>query len=244
MSEVVERVPASGVSAEALVHERYALLGSVASIVAHEFNNLMTPVLARSQAALTYDDARLTRKALECTVSQTQRAIDICRRLLELANCRPVEQTVVPVAAAVQAALTAAARPLEKDNIVCNVQVSNGICVRADAILFQQILLSFIQDARERLTSGGRLEISARPEGDCVRIEVSDSSSRFTPEQIERVVNPFLRSSVLERPADDANLGHPLNAVRTIAHLHEATIQAVASESGCTFRLRWPAAGQ
>lgn len=228
---------------EALAHQRYALLGSIATIIAHEFNNLMTPVLTRSQAALTYADVALMRKALDCTVTQTQRAMEICRRLLELANGQPSEPASVPVSAALGAVLTAAARPPEKDNIAFASQIDNGVAVRADPVLFEQLLLNLLVEARQGFRKGGQIELQARREGDHALIELRLSRCRFSAEQIERVVSPFLERPVHEYPADIDGVGHGLAAVRTIAHLHDASLQLrPADGGGCTFRLRWPAA--
>jgi signal transduction histidine kinase len=227
---------------EALAHQRYALLGSIATIIAHEFNNLMTPVLTRSQAALTYADVALMRKALDCTVSQTQRAMEICRRLLELANCQPSEPTPVQVSGAVSAVLTAAARPPEKDNIAFASQIENGVAVRADPVLFEQMLLNLLVEARQGFRKGGQIQLRARPDGDHVLIEFRVSRCRFSAQQIEGVVNPFLQRPVHEHPADVDGVGHGLAAVRTIAHLHDATLQLLPVDGGgCTLRVRWPA---
>ena len=65
-----------------LAVQRQALLGAVAALIAHEFGNLMTPVLARSEHARGSDNVDDMRRALDCTVQHTERAMTITRRLL------------------------------------------------------------------------------------------------------------------------------------------------------------------
>lgn len=242
MSNSLLRDVAQDGQGEQLAYQRYALLGAISGILVHEFNNLMTPVLTRSQAALAYDDVRMMRKALECTVSQTQRAMEIGRRLLELAACRPVRLEALPVAAAVEAALMAAARPFEKDNIELTLRIDEQVRVRADRILFEQAVLSLLQAAREHLQRGGRITLSARADGDQVLIELTQSATRFSRQEIRDVLNPFLQSDVRRVPFDAHSLGFSLSAVRTIAHLHRASVEAQGDETNgtCTIRLRWP----
>ncbi len=225
-----------------IAYQRYALLGSIASIMAHEFNNLMTPVLTRSEAALQFDDVGMMRKALECTVAQTQRAIEIGRRLMELANCQPAHEQAVRVGDAVRSALAVAARPFEKDGIAFRSEIDEDAIVRGDPILLEQLLLTLLHGARQNLSRGGRIELEVRREPEGVLIAVSHSASRFSPEQIEQVLNPFLCRDVREQPIDCNNLGFGIVAVRAIAQLHGASVEAVADQTcgGCTYRVHWP----
>ena len=81
MPEALDRLQAQVVA----LHQS-ALLGTPAAMVAHEFNNLMTPVLLRAQDALDRDDPAAMRKACERAVVQTRKAIGICRHLMGVAS--------------------------------------------------------------------------------------------------------------------------------------------------------------
>src|SRR5512143_3989183 len=60
--------------AELVACQRLAMLGNMAAMVAHEFNNLLTPIMVRAEAALASgNDVPFMRKALERALIQSQR---------------------------------------------------------------------------------------------------------------------------------------------------------------------------
>jgi signal transduction histidine kinase len=74
---------------------RLATLGTIAGLIAHEFNNLLTPVISYAQMALADPaDLTLTAKALERTLAGAEQAAQIASALLELA--RPDTATPPP----------------------------------------------------------------------------------------------------------------------------------------------------
>ncbi len=226
--------------------QRLALLGSLSAMAAHEFNNLMTPIVARAEAALNGgDDVPFMRKALERTLTQAQRAVALSRRLLDLAHDRPLPVEPCLVEPVVREALESAARPFEKDNIPIRVEVPPELAVMARADLLCQVLLNLVLNAREAMKPAGRgtLVISARPDGADVLIEVRDSGTGIPQELIDRVFNPFLSASPLERPNDWQQVGLGLSVCRMIAARHDARLSVRSNpEGGCTFTLRWPRA--
>lgn len=135
-----------GLQSELVACQRLALLGSMAAMVAHEFNNLLTPILARTEAALTQQppDEAFVRKTLERTLSQAQRAMNIARHLLDLAHdgAKPVESC--SVAGAVREAVETMARPFEKDGITLELDVPAELQVRAREDLLCQVLLNLL----------------------------------------------------------------------------------------------------
>ncbi len=230
---------------ELIACQRLAMLGSLAAMAAHEFNNLMTPVVARVEAALTGDDVPFMRKALERTLVQSQRAIALSRHLLGLAHSdyRPTE--ICSVAGAVREAIETTARPCEKDGIDLRVSVPGELAVCAQHDLLCQVLLNLLLNARQAMMGiEGVLAITAAADGDYVRIDVRDNGKGISSEALERVFNPFLAADPYERPNDWQHVGLGLSVCRMIAHHHGATLQALPNEGrGCTFRLCWPKTG-
>lgn len=229
---------------ELIACQRLALLGNLAAMVAHEFNNLMTPIVARVEAALTSGDVPFMRKALERTLAQSQRAIAVSQHLLDLARDeqRPVE--ACGLAGVVQEAVQTATRPFEKDAIELRVSVPQELQVLARQELLCQVLLNLLLNARQAMKGRpGVLSIAAVADRDHVQIDIRDTGPGIPREALETVFNPFLAADPYERPNDWQQVGLGLSVCRMIAHYHGATIQAWANEDrGCTFRLRWPRA--
>lgn len=233
-----------GLQDELIACQRLAVLGNLAAMAAHEFNNLMTPIVARAEAALTSDDVPFMRKTLERTLVQSQRAIAVSQHSLDLVRDehRPVE--ACGLAGVVQEAVQTATRPFEKDAIELRVSVPQELQVLAREELLCQVLLNLLLNARQAMKGRrGVLSITAVADRDHVQIDIRDTGPGIPPEALETVFNPFLAANPYERPNDWQQVGLGLSVCRMIARHHGATIQACANEDrGCTFRLRWPRA--
>ncbi len=227
-----------------LAYQRQALLGSTAAVIAHEFNNLMTPVLARAEYALLRNDVPMMRKALECVIQQTHQAMEVTRLLLELAEGHVVQPQACDLAEAVEDAVRALVRPLEKDGIRFESQVPESLAVHADPVLLRQVLTNLLLNARQAIEDRpGRITVRAWDEGGRVWIEIRDTGCGMDPQRIEEVINPFLTADPLTDATDWQQIGLGLHACRLIARQFGATLRAEANETGgCTFRLSWPAA--
>lgn len=226
---------------ELVTCQRLATLGNMAAVVAHEFNNLMTAVLARSQDALSRDDVPAMRKALDRTVTNSQKAVAITQHLMGFAGAVEVPLEACSVAAAVHEAIDTTTRPFDKDTIELCITVDEGLCVHARRILLEQVLLNLLLNARKAIGRNGVISVSARREGDAVQIDICDTGHGFTQDELDSRINPYLAAEA-GTASSWQPAGFGLNTCRVIAHRHGASIQAFANETeGCTFRLQWPA---
>lgn len=227
---------------ELISQHRLALLGTISAMVAHEFNNLMTPALAYAHEAVRSDDAALKQKALERVLRQTERAVTIARKLLELSHAAAPRVEPCLLAEVVSDAILSASRPFDKDGIELTVEIDDDVQVLAERLLLEQVLLNLLLNARQALRGRpGRISVTGRASGDRVLIEVSDNGEGIPREEIEQRLNPFLASTALAEPADWQRVGLGLNVCRTIVQVQGATIQAVPRDgAGCTFQLFWP----
>ena len=243
-----QKDPAAAIAeleAELVACQRLAMLGNMAAMVAHEFNNLLTPIMVRAEAALAAgNDVPFMRKALERALLQSQRAMSVTRHLLGLAQDQPRPVEACSVAAAVGEALATLTRPLDKDGIDLRVAVSDDLFVTARADLLCQVLLNLLLNARQAMKGlRGSLVITAALRDGHVQIDVRDSGCGIPRDQLARVFNPFLAADPYGRPNDWQAIGLGLNVCRVIARHHGATLEALANDDrGCTFRLCWPAA--
>jgi len=244
MSADVGELSLEQLQQELVVYQRQTMLGTLAGIIAHEYNNLMTPVLARAQDAVSRDDVAAMRKALATTAQQTEKALQFTRQVLQLADGKEVPLAACRVAELVDAAITAAVRPFEKDGIELELRIPSELRIRAQPLLFQQVLLNLLLNARNAMKGRrGKLSVVASREGNLVEIAVCDRGVGMSSEMLNSVVNPFLEADANARPGDWSSVGLGLSACRTIVQQHGGTMRADANDGpGCTFRLRWPAA--
>jgi signal transduction histidine kinase len=186
---------------------KLATLGMVTAVIAHEFNNILTPMISYTRYGLSdkADDAMRT-KALTKALAGAERLANISKSLLGFA--RGDESQEVRVLAAVRETLTCLARDLAKDGITLQVAVPEELAVAMNGGHLQQVLMNLIVNARSAMlghrTGGGggggvkRLTIGACTvegnggrKGKWVEISVKDTGPGIPPEVLPRIFEPF-----------------------------------------------------
>ncbi|MBS3821028.1 MAG: HAMP domain-containing histidine kinase [Phycisphaerae bacterium] len=222
--------------------QRLASVGTMTSMVVHEFNNLLTPII--SYAQLAQQDPRLTPKAISRAVTSGQRAADICSAILGMARDERSEPTVVDLADVVRSSLTAMARDPQRDGIelICN--VPDGLRINGRRVELQQAILNLLINARwavlKRLAEPPRIVISAENVGESVFLDVTDNGIGIEPQDCRRIFEPFYSTRDSDGGRDGNGLG--LALCRDILDGMGGDI-AVESRPhiGTTFTLRLPA---
>src|SRR5216117_940042 len=107
--------------------QRLATIGTIAAVIAHEFNNLLTPIVSYSQFALTsaesdQPDMELIKKALSKAFGASTKAGKICQSMLGLARGQ-TQFSHVEVQQLVDEVLLVMARDPQKDGLALRVQI-------------------------------------------------------------------------------------------------------------------------
>jgi signal transduction histidine kinase len=229
---------------ELIASQRQAHLGSVTAMLAHELNNLATPVLTRAQDALDRNDTSVMREALTKTVINVGKAVKIAEHLIDLARATPPDFEESGLGTLIDAALLDTVRPPAKDGIELSLAIPAALRVRANRLLLEQLFVHLLTEARRAIIDrAGRISITARGAVDFYEIEIYSNGRTYTPEYVESALRPWLDTAVAPPPLirDAAEL--PLRVIRLIIDAHGATIAVSPREPhGCSFLLRWPAA--
>ncbi|MCL2701319.1 MAG: HAMP domain-containing histidine kinase [Phycisphaerae bacterium] len=221
---------------------RLASLGTVAAMVAHEFNNILTPII--NYAHMAQKTPKYADKALARAVDGGLRAKEICQRMLGLTR-ENQEKTDENVLALVRDTLTAMARDPGKDGIELTLDIPADLHARTRRGELQQVLLNLLLNARHALQSrhGGEkhIRIAARREETTLVLSVSDSGPGVPDELHERIFEPFFST----KPGDDADTdgGHGLGLTicRDIITSLGGTISLQSPpRHGATFTLELP----
>ena len=244
MSINLEEAALGDFSQRMVYYQRQAMLGSMLGIVIHEYNNLLNTALNRTQMAMLADDAASRTKCLRIAYEHMQKMDRLAKHLAAVARGEETPPEPCAVGELVDAAIIASARPFEKDSIELDVHVPRDLQVRAQPLLFEQVILNLLLNARKAMEKrSGRLAVTARRDGNAIVIDVGDTGVGIPADVLDRAVNPFLASDASIRPGDWQGLGLGLNACRTIAQQHGASLRGRANDGpGCTFQLTWPAA--
>ena len=228
--------------------QRLATIGTIAAVIAHEFNNLLTPIVSYSQYALSSaesdtPDMPLIRKALSKAFSSSSKAGKICASMLALARGESSFDEV-SVQKMVDEVLLVLARDPQKDGIALRVQVQPDLYVRADAVQLEQVLLNLLINARQAmLGKGGALTIKAHRDDTDVKVQVIDTGPGILPSLMPKIFEPFFTTKDTEHRGEPKGTGLGLAICKDIVEHHGGRIE-VASEvgRGTTFTIFLPAA--
>jgi signal transduction histidine kinase len=238
------------VKAELTETQRLATIGTIAAVIAHEFNNLLTPIVSYSQYALETiesgtPDMEMVKKALTKSYQSSQKAGRICSSMLDLARG---ESTFgqVNIQRMVDEVLLVLARDPQKDGIALRVQVQPGLCVDGDPIQLEQVLLNLLINARHAmLGKGGSLTVKAQrvEESEEIRIQVIDTGPGIPEKLLPKIFQPFFTTKGTAKKGETRGTGLGLAICKEIIEHHRGRIE-VSSEvgRGTTFSIYLPSA--
>jgi signal transduction histidine kinase len=223
--------------------QKLASIGTTAAMVAHEFNNLLTPVVAYARQALDTDDVALMRTALNKTLQRAQGLREMADRIVGLAKQSDTVVKAVNVKDLVENALGCLGRELGKDNIAVNLQIDPGLSVRANENQLLQVLFNLVINARQAMLGRrGRLTIDAAPTRDAqVLISVRDTGCGISTANLPHIFEPFFTTKKSADRPDRRGLGLGLSICRDIMDELGGTISVESTENvGTTFTLKLP----
>jgi PAS domain S-box-containing protein len=179
--------------AEAVFHQsqRMETLGTMASGMAHEFNNLMTIVLASLERAEDEADAARRAKQIARATWGAQRAARLTSQMLSFARRQFHDNKTLDVGELLR----------EFDNIL-DQMAGDGVRVTLDippeplvaafdAGQMELALLNLVRNAADAMPKGGEIIIRARSCTEGIAITVIDSGMGMAAEVAQRATEPF-----------------------------------------------------
>jgi len=221
-----------------------ANLGSATTMIAHEINNLLTPLTTYAALAVQNpDDRELAAKVLDKTVRNCQRASRIMESMLAVANGQKQERETVALRALVEDVFTCLCRDFGKDRIQVEVQIPEALRVACVPVQIQQVVMNLILNAREAmLPGGGFLRIDATATAQHVDIVVSDTGTGIGPDDLRNIFRPFFTTKAgSDRSAVRSGSGVGLAFCKRIVDGHAGEIHVDSAPGrGTTFTIRLP----
>jgi two-component system, cell cycle sensor histidine kinase and response regulator CckA len=189
--------------ARLLEAEKLESVGRLAGGVAHDFNNMLTVILANvdmASRARTLDEAKQVLGELRVTA---ERSAALTAQLLAFARRRVIEPQIVDPKALVTRLCVLLERVIGAQ-IDLVTELRSSYRVRADASQLEQVVLNLVTNARDSMPRGGRVllrtadrEIGAAqdqpelPMGSYVCIAVTDSGGGIAADHLRRIFEPF-----------------------------------------------------
>lgn len=170
-------------------HQRLAMLGTLAAGVAHETNNLLTPILAYAQLAdRNRDDVDLLNALLDKCLIGLEPVTCVASTMLGLSSPSPdCADTDV------QDAVARAIQCLGSRHPQCEFDIEVGLAARIAPVSMQQIVLNILLNACVALKRrrDGKIVVQGRQNGSKVIITIEDNGPGMSQQQQESLFKPF-----------------------------------------------------
>ncbi|WP_395738683.1 PAS domain S-box protein [Prosthecobacter sp.] len=235
--------------------QRMESIGTLASGVAHDLNNILTPIMM-SVAVLRMGTSEDKRKSLCDTIEMSaQRGAQIIKQVLTFGRGYEGEKQPLRVGSLIHE-IEQMIRSTFPKNISMETEIEPSLrLVLGDATQMHQVLLNLCVNARDAMPNGGKLILSAAnldidlsyasmvPEvtpGAYVLLKVTDTGSGIPAEILERIFDPFFTTKGVGK-----GTGLGLSTVHGIVKSHGGILK-VESEPGVgtIFNVYLPAAAK
>jgi signal transduction histidine kinase len=224
--------------------QHLANMGTVSYMIAHEINNLLTPLRNYAAVALENpDDRDFVEKALQKTVRSCERASKIMESMLAMSNGQTQEKKNSRLLTLVEEIFTCLCRDFAKDGITVETCIPEDLTVWGVPVQIQQVLMNLILNARDAmLPRGGVLTIKAAEKSDAVEIEVADTGEGIEPDDLNNIFESFFTTKTNKSPSYEySGAGLGLAFCKKIIAEHEGLISVESKPAkGSKFKITLP----
>lgn len=234
--------------------QRLESLGTLAGGIAHDLNNILTPVLATAQLLqFKFPDAdEQSQHLFEIIETNTKRGASLVKQVLQFARGVEGKQAIVQVKHLINEVRQIAEKTFPKSiELLAHIEPELWSVI-GDATHLHQVLMNLVVNARDAMPNGGTLTISAKnlfvdehyarmnldaSVGFYISITVKDTGIGMSTEIADRIFEPFFTTKEIGK-----GTGLGLSTVRGIVKSHGGFIDVFSKVSeGTEFRIFLPA---
>jgi nitrogen-specific signal transduction histidine kinase/CheY-like chemotaxis protein len=239
--------------AQFLRAQRLESIGALASGIAHDLNNLLSPILMTASILPMSADAAEIEESARIIEASANRCADIVRQLLTFGRGTAAAGAPVDVGAIAGDVVGFAQRAFPR-SVELERRVAPGLpTITGDATQLHQVLLNLAINARDAMPGGGTLRFTvdeavvdaqyatmtpdAKP-GRYVRVEVADTGAGIAHEHLDKIFDPFFTTKEMGK-----GTGLGLFTVAGIVRAHGGFVRAESRlGAGARFEVFLPAA--
>ena len=188
--------------------QRLESLGTLASGIAHDLNNMLTPILAISQLLplkLNHLD-NTSSEMLNMLEANAKRGADLVKQVLSFARGNEGKRTVLQVKHILKDIEQFAKGTFPKSIAIERNFPQNLWTVSGDATQLHQVFMNLVLNSRDAMTEGGILRIEAENKfidesyakmnieakiGFYILVTITDTGIGISPQIIDRIFDPF-----------------------------------------------------
>jgi len=235
--------------------QKMEAMGLMAGGIAHDLNNILSGIVSYPELLLLDlpEDSPL-RKPIKTIQESGMRAADVVEDLLTIARGVASGKEVLNLNTVVEEYLNSAEhQKLEKSHPLSIFKTnydSESLNITGSASHVKKILMNLIVNASEAIEGKGTVTISTMNRyldeplkgyedvhtGEYVVIAISDDGSGISPQDLERIFEPFYTKKVMGRSGTGLGLAVVWNSMQD----HDGYINVKTSEKGTVFELYFP----
>jgi two-component system, cell cycle sensor histidine kinase and response regulator CckA len=233
--------------------QRMESIGTMAGGIAHDLNNILSPIMMAVDMLLLNGADPETTRWLKLIQENSERGADLVKQVLTFARGMEGERIPIETSRVVKELAGVLKEILPKSIEMKSDMSANVPAVLADPTQMHQVLMNMCLNARDAMPNGGTLRIGvqavrldedyartnleARP-GNYVMIGIEDTGTGMSPETADRIFDPFFTTKELGH-----GTGLGLSTAMTIVKSHGGFLNVYSEPgNGSKFTIYLPSA--
>ncbi|MGV0108393.1 histidine kinase [Nostoc sp. DSM 114160] len=234
--------------------QRLESLGTLAGGIAHDLNNILTPILAAAQLlqGRFLQDEERSGQLLALVETNAKRGAALVKQILSFARGNKGERRIIQIQHLISEIVQIAKQTFPKSIELSTFIPEEIWAVNGDITQLHQVLINLVVNARDALPDGGNINISVENKfideaytrmnldakvGHYIVITVADNGIGIPPDIIDRIFEPFFTTKQV-----NAGTGLGLSTVLGIIRNHDGFIKVSSNvDIGSKFDLFLPA---
>ncbi|MFN6481373.1 MULTISPECIES: PAS domain S-box protein [unclassified Nostoc] len=217
--------------------QRLESLGTLAGGIAHDLNNILTPILAAAQLLQGnfFQDEERSGQLMALVETNARRGAALVKQVLSFARGFKGERTIIQIKYLISEIIQIAKHTFPK-SIEFSTLIPDDIwAITGDSTQLHQVLMNLVVNARDALPDGGNIKISVENKfideaytrmnldtkiGHYIVITVTDNGIGIPPEILDRIFEPFFTTKEF-----NTGTGLGLSTVLGIIKSHDGFIK-------------------
>jgi CheY-like chemotaxis protein len=230
-------------------------IGTLAGGIAHDLNNVLTPILMSIRVLREDLPDTGSRRLLDTLESSAQRGANIVQQVLSFARGAEGERSLFQIRHPVNEVVKIA-RETFPPSIIIQADLPKDLwLIHGESTQVHQVLMNLLVNARDAMAHGGKIRIAAenaiidesycrmQPDaqpGRYVVITVADSGTGIPPALVSRIFEPFFTTKPVGK-----GTGLGLSTALGIVRSHGGFINVYSEVGkGTTFKVHYPAVAE
>ncbi len=206
--------------------QKMSSVGTLASSVTHEFNNILTTIINYAKLGLKAGTDADRLMALDKVLKAGQRAATITASMLGFARKNSTRREMTDIVGLVEEVLTLCDKDLRHHRIMVEKHFQGRPKTLVVPGQIEQIFLNLVINARQAMPKGGRLRVDVftNAQTQMVEIKFADTGCGIPTDKLRMVFEPFYTT---KHPDEEGHggTGLGLSVCRQIIEQHQGRIR-------------------